>query len=154
LRIDEIVAVIKAVLDADATISGLYPTLVVTHKYDDTPTDEVILDFPYITIRFMSEVSLDQIGTYVDRDDDDLPVQGLFRDCLISLYCWDETENGATKLADYSKKAIFRARDEHEDDGVVDMFEFNSGEAMTSRGPFDSYRAVVYFRMLVKETIT
>lgn len=139
---------------ADATISANYSDIVITHKYEDSPDDEVIVDNTYITIRFMSEVSLEQIGTYVDRDDSDNPVQGIFRDCLLSVYCWDETEHGATKLADYAKNAIFRARDEHEDDGVIDMCEFNAGEGMTARGPYGAYRAILYFRILVKQIIT
>jgi len=154
LRIDEIVDIVKTIMENDATISSEYSDTVITHKYDDSPDDEIIVDNSYATIRFMSEVTMEQIGTYVDRDANDDPVTGIFRDCLISVYCWNETESGATKLADYTKNAIFRARFDYEDEGVIDMCEFNAGEGMTTRGPYGSYRAILYFRMCVKQTIT
>lgn len=154
MRIDEIVTTIKNVLDNDTTLSTNFPTLVVTHQQTSSPTEEVITDFPFVTIRYISEVTVEAIGEYVDRDVNDDPVEGIFRDGYMTLFCWDETETNTNKLADYCRDALFRNRHANEGSGLLDIMEWDVGESTPSRGFFDGFRAIVRFRVLVKRTIT
>lgn len=155
MRTVEILTTLKAILDGDTNLSSLYPTLTVTAELYDSADDEIMTDYPWISLRYVDEVSDDVIGTFVDKDDAGDVIQGLFKTGLVTAFCWSGTSMAdATNLSDYAKQAFFKARDEYEDEGIKDISDFDGVQATPSRGPFDAYRAVLQIKVWVQENIT
>lgn len=153
MKITDIMAKIKKIIDNDPDITTNYPTLAVTTAYYSDPVTPIVTDFPYITLRYIDEITEEVIGRIVDIDPDGHEVEGMFKEGIITAYCWDDDKDDTTDLADYVKKALFKMRDEYEDDGLLDIFRFKNSESIPSKGPFGGYRAICEFRVWVREDI-
>lgn len=153
MRIDELMVILQAILEDDPTLKDSHPTLTITHKFLDTAVDAAFDDYPYISLRYVNEVAEEQIGHLVETDVDGNLIEGMLKTGTVTAFCWDETVNGCTKLADLARKALFKKRGRYEADGLLDICNMDVSESTPARAPFDGYRSVVRVTVWLKEEI-
>lgn len=141
MLISTILSKIKDIIDNNATIASNYDGLIVTHKLQSSSSNVVITDYPYITIRAIADHEEESIGGFTSRDVNDDPVTGIFKNVVVSIFCWDDDETEAVDLAEYVKRALILGRHDNESDEMLDIKDFQVYESTPPRGPFGATRA-------------